>query len=122
KHLSRLLDRRHANLDVGDLLLAEDNSRLGAGEAHHLLGKSQDRRRLLGVADVENLSDGLILAENAEDPVNEIIDITPGTDLIAVSGDAEVFVLERADTELSDRPFADLPRTVDVERSHHGDG
>src|SRR5258708_1199831 len=112
KQLSRLLDRRDSNLDIRNLLLLEHDPRPGFGKTDHLLRQREDRCRLLGIADIQNLADRLFLPKDAKDGVDKVIYVAPGPDLVTIAGHPEIFISERVDAELSDRTLADLPRAI----------
>src|SRR5229473_2725439 len=121
KQLSRLLDRWDPDLDIRNLLLLEHDPRFGFGKTDHLLRQRENRCRLLGIADIQDLADRLFLPKDAEDGVDKVIYVAPGSDLVAVAGHPEIFISERVDAELPDRTLADLPRAIDVERAKDGD-
>src|SRR5712692_1070280 len=121
EQLSRLLNGRNSNLDIGNLLLLEDDQRPRFGETNHLLRQRENRRRLLGIADIQDLPDRLFLSKDAEDGVDKVIHVAPGPDLVTIAGYAEILISRCVDAELSDRALADLSRAIDVERTKDGD-
>ncbi len=117
KQLSCLLDRWDSNLDIRNLLLLEHDPRFGFGKTDHLLRQRENRCRLLGIADIQDLADRLFLPKDAEDGVDKVIYVAPGSDLVAIAGHPQIFISQCVDAELPDRTLADLPRAIDVERA-----
>jgi hypothetical protein len=78
-------------------------------------GEAVDRDRRPWVPEVEGVSDGLGALEAEDHPLDEIVDITPGADLVAFVVHVKGLVLEGANDEIVNGAFTDLPWTKDIE-------
>src|SRR5260370_39746803 len=77
KQLSSLLDRWDSNLDIRNLLLLQHDPRFGFGNTGHLPRQRENRCRLLGIADLQDLAVRLFLPNDAEYGVAKAICVAP---------------------------------------------
>src|SRR5689334_5822963 len=55
--------------------------------------------------------------QRGQDSFDDIVDVTPGTDLTAIVVDGNIVAAQRLGDEAVNRPFTDLVGAVNVERS-----
>src|SRR5262249_6337750 len=84
EQLAGLVDVGDAQLDVGVLPRDVLDARRARREPQDLLGERMNRERRARVADVEGVTDGFLPGQRQQDPVDDVVDVTPGADLRAV--------------------------------------
>src|SRR5687768_9947675 len=106
---------RHADIDVREIDLLEPYFRLRTEDADHLTREHVHGERVACVSKVEILSDGFRCRQSRHNSFGKIVDVTPGSDLIAVPVHNEIVPAKSAEDEPEHGMIPGAPGSKHVE-------